>query len=169
MSHLSLYDVGLIKSMKTRGTLKPYTEAELRALTENGGSAFACGDGDTDMIKRHFQAIERPHIMSLYGGPLLLAPSFSEYDQALARGLLENMKTGMRLKETKSAFLYFHYPCGLAILYKYDLLEVIKLAQEVADLLSQDTFFKPDKLYFFFHVKIKKGEGIVQKTYRLLV
>jgi len=169
MSHLSPTDVSLTNKLRMEGILKPYTKVELTVITKNGGSAFACGDGDTDIIKYHFQAIDRPHVMSVYGGPLLLAPSFSGYQESLAKGLLENMKSGMRLKETESAFLYFHYPCALALLFKYTLTEVIQLAQEVAELLSEDNFFNPDKLFFFFHVKMEKKESIAQKTYRLLV
>lgn len=162
-------DVILVKSLKKLKVFQPFTRAQLAELTKNGGSAFVCGDGDIDAFLYHAAAIARPHHQACYGGPLILAHSYRDFDQRFAESMIRNMRIGMKLKDTKSAFLYFHYPCGAALMFGYTLDQVLGFAQEAISRLKQEDFLEPEKVYAFFHFKWEGKVGrIIQKTYRLI-
>lgn len=169
MAFLSPEDVKQVKRLKRLKVFKSFTKAKLKSLTKNGGSAFVCGDGDIDAYIYHAEAIDRPHHQALYGGPLLLAHSYKDFDLSFAKKIIRNMKMGLRLKSTKPVFLYFHYPCQAALVFNYTLEHILGFAHEAISLLKQEDILEPEKIYVFFHFKWEGEEGkIIQKTYRLM-
>ena len=169
MAVLNSEDVQVVKSLKRLKSFQAFTKAELSALTRNGGSAFFCGDGDIDALGYHAEAIERPHHQALYGGPLLLAHSYKDFDPHFAECIIRNMKLGMRAKQTNAVFLYFHYPCAAALMLGYTLDQVLGFAYEVINRLSQEDILTPEKIYAFFHFKWEGKRGkLIQRTYRLM-
>jgi hypothetical protein len=169
MALLSPEDVKVVKSLKKLKQFQSFTKAELSSLTRNGGSGFFCGDGDIDALGYHAEAIARPHHQACYGGPLILAHSYRDFDPRFAENMIRNMKIGMKIKNTKTVFLYFHYPCGAALSLGYFLDQVLGFAHEAVSLLKKDKFFDPEKIYVFFHFKWEgKKRRLVQKTYRLI-
>ena len=169
MAFLSLEDVKQVKRLKRLKIFKSFTKTELNNLTQNGGSAFVCGDGDIDAYDYHAEAIERPHHQALYGGPLLLAHSYKDFDPYFAECIIRNMKKGLRLKKTNAVFQYFHYPCQAALVFGYTFDQVLGFAYEVINRLNQEDVLTPEKIYVFFHFKWEGKDGrIIQRTYRLI-
>jgi hypothetical protein len=169
MAFLHPDDVKQVKRLKRLKVFQSFTKAELNSLTKNGGSAFVCGDGDIDAYDYHASAVDRPHHQACYGGPLILAHSYKDFSHLFAEGMLRNMKIGMRLKKTKSVFLYFHYPCAAALMVGYTLDQVLGLAHEAISRLKNEDGLDPEKIYAFFHFKWEGKNGrVIQKTYRLI-
>ena len=169
MALLSPEDVQVVKNFKKLKYFQSFTRAQLAKLTQNGGSAFICGDGDIDVYDYHSQAIARPHHQACYGGPLILAHSYKDFEPKFAEEMIRNMKLGMRIKKTNSVFLYFHYPCGAALQFGYTLEQVLGLAHQAINWLVEDSFFNPEKIYVFFHFKWEAKDGrTLQRTYRLI-
>lgn len=156
-----------VSRLKADGTLKRFSD--MKGITKNGGIAIICSDGDVDISDYHKRAVShRPHSVKLFGGPLLLCPSFRGYDRCLADGILRNMKLGVGAKNTRTFFSYFHFPCGVASTYSHTIYEVIEmaLAQEVDSLLSKS--FNVKSVTTFFQVKrINRGGNLEQNTYIL--
>ena len=101
----------------------------------------------------------------LFGGPLLLCPSFRGYDGEFAQDIVKNIAWGMEAKNTKTIFLYFHFPCGVARKFGHSIEEVVKMAAEAKTAIAG---LKPKKVFIFFQVKrINKGGQEEQNTYRL--
>lgn len=169
MGELTIKEYDIIHSLKEKGVLQKFTIEELKSITKNGGIAIICGDGDID-VRRYHSRIKpnRPHSIMVFGGPLVFAPSFRGYKKSLVQDLIENMRWGMEAKATRSVFLYFHYPCGVAAMFHYSIEEVINLAPEVVSVFKQH--FKPNKIHTFFHARRRnKGGNIEQNTYKLII
>jgi len=146
-----------------------FRPGELQKLTQNGGIALICGDGDIDVGPYHRQGIERPHSLRTFGGPMLLAPTFRGYSQKLAEGLLENISWGMKAKDTGTVFFYLHYPCGVASMFKMEMEQVIELAVDINNVLWHNQFFTPKEVFGFFHIRRLAASGKEkQNTYRLI-
>jgi len=113
----------LVSSFKQSGIFQRFTIDDLKEIANNnnGGIAIFCSDGDIDAYSFHTRISQRPHAIKVFGGPLVLSPIFRGYDKGLAYGLISNLKKGMKAKETKVIFSYFHYPCALAIENRYRL------------------------------------------------
>lgn len=158
----------IVSELKKRGTLRRFVLSEVQGKTKNGGVAVVCSDGDIDASFYHRQISHRPHEVKLFGGPLLLAPSFKGFNQIFVESIVENMKFGMRHKKTRSCHLYFHAPCGAAGYYGYTIQEVIDLAREARNYILDDPFFISEKIDLYFHVKrINKAGDLEQNSYLL--
>jgi hypothetical protein len=160
----------IVSELKKQGILRRFVLSQVQGKAKNGGVAVVCSDGDIDASLYHRQISHRPHEIKLFGGPLLLAPSFWGFDQAFARQIVENMKFGMRHKETRSCHLYFHAPCGVASHHGYNIPRIIDLAREARNYILDDVFFPPEKFDLYFHVKrINKAGNLEQNSYFLAV
>jgi hypothetical protein len=159
-------EYGFIRILKKKKILQKFDVNDLPRLTQNGGVAVFCGDGDIDASWFHRHGIERPHAVKLFGGPLLLFPAFRRYNPYFASSVIENIKWGMEAKDTKALFLYFHYPCGVAEKFGHNLLDVYNSIPAVLEEFRRDDFFEPDKIFPFFHVRrINRGGKLEQNTY----
>ena len=154
-----------ISGLKQHGVLQRFNpEKEMRCIDENGGVAVMCSDGDIDAEQFHRWISYRPHTIRVFGGPLLFAPSFGGYDTGFARQLIKNIKQGAEVKNTRTLYLYFHSPCGMATAHHHDIREVLDMAMSVGDIFDRDNFFS--RVFTFFHVKrINKGEILEQNVY----
>ena len=96
---------------------------------------------------------------------------FGGFRGAFAVGLLENLRQGMTVKETKTLFLYFHAPCGMAMAHDHGIEEQVQtLAPEAREFFSSDNFFDRHKIHLLFHVKrINKGGAEEQNTYKIVI
>ncbi|MDO8593050.1 MAG: hypothetical protein Q7R92_04785 [bacterium] len=168
-SPITAEDNKIVSQLKKDGVLLKFVLDEVRGKAKNGGVAFVCSDGDIDASLYHRQISHRPHEIKLFGGPLLLAPSYKGFDEVFAKFILANMKSGMMHKRTRYSHLYFHSPCGMAYdLYGYSIPEIISLAREAKDFMLEDSFFLPEKIDLYFHVKrINKAESMEQNSYLL--
>lgn len=157
----------LISQLKREGVLRRFIIEEVRGKAKNGGVAFVCSDGDIDASIYHREISHRPHEIKLFGGPLLLAPSFSHFREADAGFILENMKLGMGLKRTRFCHLYFHAPCGLTR-GRYSIPAIINMANEAKTFMLKNDFFLPEKIDLYLHVKrFNKAESLEQNSYLL--
>jgi len=164
MAVMNMEEYRLKKELKELGILKKFSPGEIKGLTKNGGVAVVCGDGDIDVRSYHRKAVsDRPHCKADFGGPILLVSSFAGYNPSYAKCILENIKSGMIVKNTKTVFCYFHYPCGMAKAYNHSLLDVIRMMPEAAEVLKKEGF---ERIFILFHAKClnKKGEE-KQNTY----
>jgi len=161
----------IVSQLKKDGILRRFSPDEVRGKTRNGGVAFICSDGDIDASFYHRKISHRPHEVKLFGGPLLLAPSFKGFDDIDAAFILGNMKSGMLHKRTRFCHLYFHAPCGVAQdQYGYTIQEVIEMAKEAKAFIIKDSFFLPEKIDVYFHIKrINKAKILEQNSYLLAV
>lgn len=165
---ISAEDNALVSQLKKKGLLVKFDPNEFRGATRNGGVAVMCSDGDVDIPVHHMQLTHRPHCLRIFGGPLLLAQSFPRFNENFAIDLSSNLQLGMEAKDTKRVYLYVHAPCGVAHKYNLGILEQLKLAVEARDFLAGDSFFDPDKIFVFFHVKrINKAGVLEQNTYKI--
>ncbi len=161
---LTKYEEGMVQRFKAAGLLQSYAPDDWNGVTKNGGIAVLCSDGDIDAFEHHARVISRrPHCIKVFGGPLLLARNFPGYRRPNAEFLAEQILLGMEVKKTGTVFLKFHHPCGMAMKYDFDLIRVIKLAQEVYKDFLRSGRFEPEKIFTFLHVK--KSEK--QATYLL--
>lgn len=150
----------ILDDLKRRGILVPFRPEEAVGITRNGGVAIICGDGDVDIFLYHcFSLSSRPHAIKLFGGPLAMCSDFRGYDQGLASGLVKNIILGMEAKETSTVFIYFHYPCGMARKFGYDLRGTLQLAQSHGIVIPGAS-----DIYTLFHYRSPIG---IQKTYML--
>lgn len=155
-----------ISGLKRYGVLQKFNPEEIRGIDENGGVAVVCSDGDIDAEPFHRRISHRPHAVRIFGGPLLLAPGFGGYDAGLERRLIENIKQGMEVKKTRTLYLYFHAPCGMALAHHHDIRETLEMAKATGESLASDEFFS--KVFTLFHVKrINKGGDLEQNIYIL--
>lgn len=161
---------GIVSQLKRDGVLLRFVLDEVRGKAKNGGVAFVCSDGDIDASLYHRQISHRPHEIKLFGGPLILAPSYKGFNEVFVRFILENMKSGMEHKRTRFSHLYFHAPCGVASdQYGYTIPEIISLAREAKEFILRDIFFRSDKIDLYFHVKrINLAENLEQNSYLLV-
>ncbi|MBI2459184.1 MAG: hypothetical protein HYV53_01365 [Parcubacteria group bacterium] len=159
----------LISNFKKNGTLKKFNpEEEMQGLAKNGGVAVICADGDIDAELFHRRISHRPHAIRIFGGPLLFSPNFGGYDEGFARKMIENVKQGMEVKKTRTLYLYFHAPCGLATAFNHEIPEILDLARSVNGSFTSDNFFF--RVFTLFHVKrINKGGIMEQNVYLLQV
>lgn len=169
MGELSKVEYEIVQSLKKRDALYEFKIEELKNLTLNGGIAIICGDGDIDVRRYHSRMRPcRPHSIMVFGGPLVFAPSFRGYSEFLVRDLCTNMRWGMEAKDTKSIFLYFHYPCGVASKFDYSIFDVLLKVPEVVSSFEQN--FKGSNIHTFFHAKRRNRRGLIkQNTYRFAV
>lgn len=168
MEHVSVHDQAILDALKIEGILLKFDPKELNGSTKNGGVAGDCGDGDTDLSVYHRKISHRPHEIKVFGGAMVFAPSYRGYDKAFAAKLVKNMKAGMEAKETKSLFLYFHAPCGMAAKYNHSIREQIAMAIEARCFFIRDPFFVPEKIHTLFHTKRLRDSAIEQNTYRIM-
>lgn len=160
----------VVSDLKKQGVLQRFDPETILGISKNGGVAVICSDGDIDAFNHHTRMTHRPHCVRLFGGPLLLAPSFRRFNQALAFGLLGNIRQGMTVKHTQTLFLYVHAPCGVATMYDYSIEDQIKLAVEAKEFFAADNFFVHNKIHLLFHVKrINKAGALEQNTYKISV
>ena len=167
---LTTEENALVSSFKQSGIFQRFTTTDLRDLAnaDNGGVAIICSDGDIDAFAFHARISSRPHAIKIFGGPLVLSPIFRGHDKGFTRGLINNLKQGMRAKKTETIFLYFHYPCGLAIEFRYEIHRVVAIADRIREVFADDKFFNQEKIFTFFHVKrINKAGNLEQNTYQL--
>lgn len=164
MAVLTLEEYELKRKMKKVGVLKRFRPEEVKGLTKNGGVAILCGDGDIDVRSYHKKAIsDRPHCKADFGGPLLFLPSFSGYDPCYAKCMFGNIKAGMGVKQTKTVFCYFHYPCGMAKAYKHSLQDIFRMMVEAAAVLQREGF---ERVNILFHAKrLNRNKEEEQNTY----
>jgi len=159
----------VVSRLKREDKLQRFKLEEFKGLTRNGGVAVICLDGDIDAFNHHTAITHRPHCLRVFGGPLVFARSFPGFREAFAVGLLENLRLGMTIKDTKTLFLYLHAPCGLAITYNYGIEEQLGLTAEIRNFFVGDQFFLPEKIHCLFHVKrINKGGELEQNTYKIV-
>lgn len=168
MGPISDQDQVVVTALKEERILLKFDPKELNGSTKNGGVALDCADGDTDLSVYHRLISHRPHEIKIFGGSLIFAPSFRGYDKDFAAKLVINLKLGMEVKDTKTLFLYFHAPCGMAIKYQHDIKEQIALAVEARNFFIQDPFFVPEKIHILFHTKKLRGEVLEQNTYKIM-
>lgn len=156
-----------IDSLKEMGVLKVLKKGDCENLTKNGGVAIFCGDGDIDARQYHCETISsRPHAITLFGGVLTFAQSFSGFNRAMFEGVIENINWGMEAKATRSIFLYPHYPCGVASKFKLSLQGTIELAAEAHEFFAENPSFLKENIHSLFHIKgINKEGWDVQATY----
>lgn len=168
METISAEDNQLVSRLKSSGTLLRFRPEEFMGLTRNGGVAVICSDGDISAPDYHAKLIHRPHCLRVFGGSLVFAPLFRGFREAFAVGLLENLRQGMTVKDTKTLFLYFHAPCGVAAAYNHGIEEQLELAQGAKRFFASDNFFVPSKIHLLFHVKrINKAGALEQNTYKI--
>ena len=166
MNCLNAKEVVLVQLLKKAGILQPFKKEEVNGLTRNGGCGVFCGDGDIDAPEYHQETItERNHSIQIFGGPLLFAPSFRDYDTALAEGLLRNASRGMGAKRTGSSFLYPHWPCAVGRDCGYQMIDIINMMYEVIPVFERIS----DKVHAFFHVVKRIEDERKQKTYKLVL
>lgn len=165
---LSKDENAYLSTLKKTNLLKKFTREDMKNITKNGGIAIFCGDGDISIPSYHENIIsERAHCVRLFGGPLLLCPSFRGFNKARADFILENIAWGKQAKETNTFFVYFHFPCGVATHFKHNMDDILNMAPEANDAIN--TVFTPKKILTFFHVKrINKGGTLEQNSYILL-
>lgn len=157
----------VISNLKNIGILRRFNpEEEMSGVTKNGGVGIMCSDGDIDAELFHRRISHRPHAVKIFGGPLLLAPNFGGYDSSFAEKIIENIKQGMEVKQTRTVFFYFHAPCGVATKFNYDIPQILELAKDSRDVLAGDKFFS--RIFTLFHVKrVNKGGELEQNVYAL--
>lgn len=159
----------LVSSFKEDGIFQRFSITDLREIANNnnGGVAIFCSDGDIDAFAYHARISSRPHAIKIFGGPMVLSPLFEDYNKEFARYLLKNLKMGMETKKTEVIFLYFHYPCGVAIRYRYELHFVVAMADRMKEVFTA-AGFKGETIIPLFHVKrINRAGKLEQNTYRL--
>jgi len=125
-----------------------------------------CSDGDIDAEPFHRRLSHRPHAIKIFGGTLLLAPSFGGFNGNFAAAIIENIKQGMKVKKTRTLYLYFHAPCGMAIEFNHDIPEVLKLAGSVKHIVTIDDFFS--RVFTLFHVKRVNSSGNLEEDTYLI-
>ncbi|MDO8668193.1 MAG: hypothetical protein Q7K35_03810 [bacterium] len=158
----------VVSQLKKDGILQRFDPATIFGIAKNGGVGVMCSDGDPDMFPYHTRLTHRPHCVRLFGGSLLFAPSFKGFNEALAFGLLGNIRQGMTVKHTQTLFLYVHAPCGVAAMYGYGIEDQIKLAIEAMEFFAADNFFRRNKIHLLFHVKrINRAGALEQNTYKI--
>lgn len=169
MGPISDADQVVVSALKREGVLLKFDPKDLSGSTKNGGVAVICSDGDTDMQLFHRLISHRPHCQQITGGSLRYVPSFRGYRKRFAIDLMGDLQLLMNVKETKTLFLYFHTPCGMAIKYECGIREQIALAAEAREFFARDSFFVPKKIHILFHTK-KLMDGILeQNTYKIVV
>jgi|GEM_PF-726687 len=136
-----------------------------RRFSQNGGCSLKCSDGDTDMQAYHREAVShRPHSVALFGGPLLIVPSFRNYNEVFADLIMDNLIAGMMSKETSTFFGYFDYPCAMAKKYHHSVDDVFHMIPEAYDVLT--TRYRMKNIESFFHIKrINRGGYEEQSSY----
>jgi hypothetical protein len=166
---LSEDDRNLLDAFKEEGLITITSLDGLLGITKNGGVATFCGDGDIDAYKRHCEEVTiRAHSIKVFGGPLIFASSFNGYNKQMASGLIENIRMGMKVKQTTKCFLYFHFPCGMAREFNHSLENIINyLAPEAINAFKDLT--APEKIYSFLHVKEYIDDSYKQSIYHLNV
>lgn len=158
----------IVRKLLKNGVLEKINLEEGKKLTRNGGVAVMCSDGDVDMAHFHGKISGRPHMIRLFGGPLLLAPSFlRSFSRTFASNLFDNIRWGMEAKDTHTVFLYFHAPCGVATMFGHNIPQIIQMAEEAREMtLDALGIHNLEKLYIFFHVKrMNKAQSPEQNTY----
>jgi len=155
----------MVSRLKKQGVLKRFQpETELGGVAKNGGVAVICSDGDIDAEPFHRRISARPHAIKLFGGPLILAPRFGGYNHTLAYEIMKNIKQGMAVKKTRTLYLYFHAPCGMAAEHKHDLSEVLEMAKSVYQRFRDDGSFA--RVFLLFHVKrVNRAGNLEENTY----
>ena len=84
----------------------------------------------------------------------------------VASRIIENIRWGMEAKDTKSLFLYFHYPCGVAEKFGHSLVDVLGAIPFVMKEFREDKFFDYQKIFPFFHIpRLNKTGNLEQNTY----
>lgn len=174
MGPISEHDQAVVTALKSEGVFLKFDFKDLNGSTRNGGVGIPCGDGDTDIHKSQALISHRPHCLRVFGGALVFAPSYRGYDADFAAMLVKNLKAGMEAKDTKSLFLYFHAPCGMATKHKHSIREQIALAVEARDFFIRDPFFVPEKIHILFHTKKlvvdATGQKVLeQNTYKIVI
>lgn len=156
-----------VNKLKALGVLRVFKKEDCDRLTQNGGVAIFCGDGDIDARQYHCETIShRPHAISLFGGVLTFAQSFKGFSREMANGMVKNVCWGMEAKATRSIFLYPHYPCGVASKFKLSFEDTINLAAEAHEFFTKNPFFLRENIHSLFHFKgINKEGWDVQATY----
>ncbi|MDR3558989.1 MAG: hypothetical protein P4L62_01690 [Candidatus Pacebacteria bacterium] len=167
MHYLKDEERSFVRDLKVADILREYKMGELKGITKNGGVAFFCGDGDIDVRNYHEKTISRrPHGQSLFGGVLIYSRFYRGYKGSFAADSIENALLGLNAKETKTAFLYPHYPCGMATYFEHTIEEVFLMAADTHLRFISEFGFTPDKTHSFFHVKrLNKGAREEQNTY----
>lgn len=161
--YLTQREEEMVTNLKSNGVLKSYTKDDWRGVATNGGVAIVCSDGDIDAYQHHAKVVSpRPHCLKVFGGPLLLAPSFPEFEQHINDFLMKQIGLGMSIKETGTIFVMFHHPCGMAMKHGYNLKDILECAWGAHRNLINSRL-RPKKVFTFLHVK-KAGR---QSTYLL--
>lgn len=166
MAFLNEDEMAQVKRMKEAGMLQLFKKEDVAGITKNGGVSIFCGDGDIDARSYHKKTVtSRVHSIMVFGGPLVFAPSFREYDKKFAEGLMRNIRWGMEAKHTLSVFLCLHWPCGVGAKFDYNMTDVINMAPEIEHVFLGLV----KKIYTFFHVKkIFADKREEQNTYKLI-
>ncbi len=157
-----------IKDLKKEKIFHSFSKEEFKGITVNGGVGIFCSDGDIDVYNYHQKVVtKRSHSIQIFGGILNLAPSFEGYKAGFARGIISNIKLGMKAKNTKTIFLYSHYPCGVASSFNLKIWDVVRTTEEVRERLVEVFSFDETKIHCFFYVKKRenKGKKEEQNTY----
>ena len=121
MNQVREEDFQRIERWKTYGLLRPVNKEVLQGYCKDGLVLFICSDCDQskDIIVNHLmeqmELTNRPHVMGLNGGVLLLeddAPIPPEY--AAPKIFRNHVLFGAGKKNIGPILLYSHYPCGMA-------------------------------------------------------
>lgn len=132
----------------------------------NGGVMIVCGDGDIDVFRHYTERVtDRPHAIKLFGGPLLMSPSFPGYGNGDDdRVICRHLALGRNVKRTLTVFPTFHFPCALGLSFGVDLIDTLGHIAAVVERLKHDGY-KPCKIHPMLHIKYRHGEKFVQKTF----
>lgn len=154
-----------------------------RKWCTNGGVKCCCGDGTKDMILYHKKNIHPDtNLQTLAGGPLSysfgfirrkLNGDFSNKDLSIVmRGNVAEIKAYMKLKNTRTMFHCFHFPCGAAKDAGLTIKDIVighipKVVSYFDALCFKDPeFFRAERVFYKFHVKkINSGGAEEQNTY----
>lgn len=89
---LSREECAYLSELKISGKFKKFTQDDMKNAAKNGGVAIMCGDGDVNIFDFHQSIIsKRAHCIRLFGGPLLLCPSFRGFDLSAKIAIMENI------------------------------------------------------------------------------
>ncbi|MFA6193724.1 MAG: hypothetical protein WC726_02590 [Parcubacteria group bacterium] len=165
--YLSLESLAYKRYMKRNGLLVPFTDEELMMLTVAGGVSIVCSDNTID-ADSHIKAIIPTNLNQFFGGPLQFARSYGNFNEAMARGLVDTMIEGMDHKGTRALFNIFHDPCGMATKYGHSLKFIVEvMVLEVVDFFRGYSFFDPARIHNLIHFKLLEEDGIKQRSYFL--
>ena len=142
----------------------------LCGLAQAGLIGTMCPDGNYSLeIFNHLSGFtERPHLPSLNGGAMLLAPGHPNH-QRDGKAIIASIEGAWSMGKGKAIILLSHYPCGLAGIIGYSAQDIIRDTLAADDYLTSLLGLAEEIVLPLFHIDWQPDAKVGEKHCRTYV